>query len=71
MCNKLVEIPPIQWPELRDMYTERKNYSSCYNTLQTFINWKNKEPEMSLSIYSLNGNFKDGTFVAKVRTYDC
>lgn len=68
MCHKLVEIPTIQWPDLRDMYIKRKDRASCYNTIQTFINWKNKEPKMSLKIYSLNGNWKDGTFVAKVRT---
>ncbi|XP_065356120.1 uncharacterized protein LOC135950512 [Calliphora vicina] len=66
MSNKLVEIPINKWPTLRDLYTKRKDRASSYNLLQTLINWKNKEPELQLSIYSLNGDWEaDGTFVAK------
>lgn len=67
MSNKLVEIPENKWSILRDLYVERKDRASCYNLLQTFMNWKNKEPELNLNIYSLNGEWEsDGTFVAKV-----
>ncbi|KAM7351783.1 uncharacterized protein ACRADG_004517 [Cochliomyia hominivorax] len=64
--NKLVEIPLSKWSTLRDLYVKRKDRASCYNLLQTLINWKNKELEFDLKIYSLNGEWEsDGTFVAK------
>ncbi|XP_037805749.1 uncharacterized protein LOC119599895 isoform X1 [Lucilia sericata] len=66
MLNKLVEIPANKWPVLRDLYTKRKDRAACYNLLQSFISWKNKEPELELTIYSLNGDWEaDGTFIAK------
>ncbi|XP_037805747.1 uncharacterized protein LOC119599892 [Lucilia sericata] len=66
MKNKLIEIPVNKWTNLRDLYVKRKDRASCYNLIQTLINWKNKEPELELNIYSLNGDWEaDGTFVAK------
>ncbi|KAM7340990.1 uncharacterized protein ACRADG_003981 [Cochliomyia hominivorax] len=66
MLNKLVEIPTNKWPSLRDLYIKRKDNAACYNLLQTFINWKNNEPELTVNIYSLNGDWEsDGTFIAQ------
>lgn len=67
MSSKLIEIPTEKWPQLRDLYVEHKDEASGYFTLQTFIDWINTEPNLPLTIYSLNNEWAvDGTYVAEV-----
>ncbi|XP_055920168.1 uncharacterized protein LOC129951846 [Eupeodes corollae] len=63
--NTLVEIPIEDWPKLRDLYAVRKLESNSYSLIQNYINWLNKDPSLkeSVKIYSLNGDWSDGTFI--------
>ncbi|XP_061397713.1 uncharacterized protein LOC133333411 [Musca vetustissima] len=69
--NKLIEIPPEKWPQLRDLYVEHKDKSCCYNTLQSFIEWINQEPSLALKIYALNSEWQtDGTYAAHLSAFN-
>ncbi|XP_055917597.1 uncharacterized protein LOC129949901 [Eupeodes corollae] len=63
--NTLVEIPFEDWPKLRDLYVNRNLESNSFSMLRNIINWLNKDPslEKSMKIYSLNGDWSDGTFI--------
>ncbi|XP_055838916.1 uncharacterized protein LOC129906945 [Episyrphus balteatus] len=64
--NILVKIPYKDWPKLRDLYVNRKLESNSFNMIQNFINWLQKDPtleEESVKLYSLNGDWSDGTFI--------
>ncbi|XP_055918700.1 uncharacterized protein LOC129950806 [Eupeodes corollae] len=63
--NNLVEIPFEDWPKLRDLYVKRNLESNSFYLFQNIINWLNKDPslEKSVKLYSLNGDWSDGTFI--------
>ncbi|XP_053961443.1 uncharacterized protein LOC128865294 [Anastrepha ludens] len=64
MRHSLAPIPQSQWPELRDLYEEQKRLSSCYNTIQCFIDWKQQNKDVDINIFSLDGEWaQDGTYV--------
>lgn len=60
-----VEMNERDWINLRDLYrTEwpKKNIVSYY-ILDNFISWVKQEPDFKhLHVYSLNGDWRDGTF---------
>lgn len=63
--NKLIPIPSKEWINLRDLYLINwpENILGYY-TIDNFINWISKTEEIrNLFIYSLNGDWSDGTFV--------
>lgn len=64
--DKLVEILPNDWIELRDVY--QLNWPDnhvAWHTINNYINWFRMEPHIKhLKIYSLNGSWRsDGTYV--------
>lgn len=67
--DHLVEIPPDQWPRLRDMYRRDwpANIIGCY-TVDTFLRWIEQSTAVKhVAIYSLNGDWDDdGTYVCVV-----
>ncbi|XP_037032028.1 uncharacterized protein LOC119071268 [Bradysia coprophila] len=66
MTDKLVEIDKNDWVELRDLYRTawpERNIISYY-ILDNFIGWVKQEPNFKhLHVYSLNGDWSDGTFI--------
>ncbi|XP_058984682.1 uncharacterized protein LOC101899829 [Musca domestica] len=69
--NKLIEIPTENWPQLRDLYAGHEDKASCYNTIQTFIDWIRQEPSLPLKIYSLNSEWQmTGTYVAHLMAFN-
>jgi sRNA-binding regulator protein Hfq len=65
MQDKIFEIPPTDWPELRDIYLpEWPKNIYAYNLLDNYLNWIKRDPKIkNLKVYSLNGDWRDGTFV--------
>lgn len=67
--DKLVEIPPKDWLELRDVFRLRwpENHVA-WHTVNNMSNWFRMAPEIkNLKIYSLNGTWRsDGTYVIVV-----
>lgn len=68
MQDKICEVPPTQWVELRDMFAAdwpRNIYA--YNLLENYLQWRERDPKIkNLKVYSLNGDWSDGTFVVVV-----
>uniref|UniRef100_A0A1I8P9K5 N-acetyltransferase domain-containing protein n=1 Tax=Stomoxys calcitrans TaxID=35570 RepID=A0A1I8P9K5_STOCA len=65
MQTKLIEIPFEKWPQLRNLYQHNKNRAISYNTIQTFIDWAKKDPNLPLKIYTPSREWEvDGTYVA-------
>lgn len=64
MEDQKVEIEPEHWTKLRELY-DSENYLTL-STLQNYIRWSRNEPKEDLKIYSLNGDWSDGTFVIVV-----
>lgn len=65
MRDQKVEIAPKDWPELRDLYDFKSDLA--ISTLDNYIRWMEKETTIeNLSIYCLNGDWSDGTFVVVV-----
>lgn len=65
MFDKLVEISRDDLVKLRDLYKVDwpKNHVGYY-TIQNYITWFEKESNIkNLSIYSLNGDWSDGTYL--------
>lgn len=66
--DKLIEIPSYQWINLRDLYL--KNWPENllgYYTIDNYIRWIEKLTTIEqLFIYSLNGDWSDGTFAVIV-----
>lgn len=67
--DKLVEISPSEWIELRDLY--RLNWPDnhvAWHTINNYLNWFRMEPNIKhLKIFSLNGTWRsDGTYVIVV-----
>ncbi|XP_017060398.1 uncharacterized protein LOC108100837 [Drosophila ficusphila] len=62
--DKLVEIHQSDWTKLRDLYAHRDTDPQGYPCINNFINWVEKDPDLKVKFYSLNGDWeKDGTFV--------
>lgn len=71
MTDKLVEIPVNEWLELRDLYLDNwpENMNGYY-TMDNFINWVIRKPDIKhLWVYSLNGDWSDGTFIVVVLSW--
>lgn len=67
--DKLVEIPPRDWCELRDIYLLNwPDNHVAYHTINNYVNWFRMCPDIKhLKISSLNGNWRsDGTYVIVV-----
>lgn len=65
MDDRLVEIEPGCWTKLRCLY-DSKNYLTL-STLDNYIRWNQNELAIEdVKIYSLNGDWSDGTFVIVV-----
>jgi len=65
--HSLVEIPPRDWNILLDLYSEKRSEPTGYNTINNFIQWIKKEPDMELKCFSLDGEWlSDGTFIIMV-----
>lgn len=68
MADKLIEIESENWPILRDLYDvndANTYYGHC--TIDNYIRWLEKEPhERDWNIYSLNGDWSDGTYLVVV-----
>lgn len=71
MSDKLVEIESENWPALRDLYSANDPstiYAHC--TVDNYIQWLEKEPlQKDWFIYSLNGDWSDGTYVVVVSEF--
>lgn len=70
--DRLVAVPRSKWPELRDLYRQElaDNFVG-YQAIGTFIRWSNNKHQLSIDdfhydIFSLNGEWQDGTFIAVV-----
>jgi hypothetical protein len=67
--DKLVEIPPCNWIELRDIFLLNwpENHVA-WHTINNYVNWNRIRPYIkNLNIYSLNDSWKsDGTYVVVV-----
>ncbi|XP_055375841.1 uncharacterized protein LOC129608383 [Condylostylus longicornis] len=63
--DQLVEIEQNDWPILRDLYKiEWPKHHIAFNIIQNYINWFQKDPNVKyIKVYSLNGDWSDGTFV--------
>lgn len=63
-ADRREEIPREDWPKLRDLYTPDKSRSYiAYTALENYIRWISIDPAVKhVTIYSLNGDFSDGTF---------
>lgn len=62
--NKLVEVYENDWIDLRNLYRAQwpKNIVTYY-ILDNFIGWVKQQPGFKhLHVYSLNGDWTDGTF---------
>lgn len=69
--NQLVKVNHADWPALRDLYrSDWPEHFLGFSTVDTFIRWTEQQPDIkNLAIYSLNGNWADGTFVCVVNIY--
>lgn len=67
--DKLVEVLPNDWIELRDMFLLNwpENHVA-YHTINNYVNWHRKKSYIrDLVIYSLNNSWRsDGTYVIVV-----
>lgn len=68
ITDRLVEIPRADWPTLRDLYRhEWPRHFLVVQTIDTFIRWTEQQPTIDdLHIFSLNGDWSDGTCLAVV-----
>lgn len=66
--DELVEIPPVEWQSLQELF--KVNWPAnvvAFYTIQNYINWFKKEPNLpNIKIYSLNGDWSDGTYIIVV-----
>lgn len=67
--DKLVEISPTEWIELREIFSHNwpENHVA-WHTINNFVNWFRIDPDIKhLKILSLNGSWRsDGTFIVIV-----
>lgn len=68
MKNKLIEIGREHWPALRNLYTANSPEFFGYVLVDTFIRWTEQQPNNlpEVKLYSLNGDWSDGTYAAIV-----
>lgn len=68
MVDKLVEIGSENWASLRNMYAvDDPNTYYAHCTVENYIKWLEKEPGThDWHIYSLNGDWSDGTYLVVV-----
>lgn len=68
MENHLVKIPKENWSELRDLF--KVNWPDNilgYSTIDNYYRWNQKDSDIkNLVIYSLNGDWSDGTYIVIV-----
>lgn len=66
--DKLIEIPPSQLVNLRDLYLKDWPVNMLgYYTIDNYIRWIDKQATIKdLFVYSLNGDWSDGTFAVMV-----
>lgn len=66
--NELVEIKPVDWPELRDKFLDNWPVDHVgYYLVDNYVRWVNQDSNIkNLKFYSLNGDWSDGTFVVVV-----
>lgn len=69
MGSQRIEIDCEDWNDLRDLYLpETPETILGLATISNYIEWHKKEETIeNLTIYSLNGDWSDGTFVLLVR----
>lgn len=68
--DKLIEIPPNDWIELRDLFLLNwPDNQTAWHTINNYVNWYRKQSYIRhLKIYSLNNSWRsDGTYVVVVR----
>lgn len=68
MTDQIVEVERENWTNLRNFFLKDwPNNVVGYYTIDNFIKWTEKEPNTkNLHIYSLNGDWTDGTFAVIV-----
>lgn len=68
MSDKLVEIESENWAALRNLYSaEDPNTIYAHCTVDNYIRWLETEPQQKdWFIYSLNGDWSDGTYAVVV-----
>lgn len=67
MDDRLVEIPVAKWSDLRDLYLrDWPRHMLGYQTINTFLSWMNQQRIDHLSVFSLNDDWSDGTFLCLV-----
>lgn len=73
MENQAIKIECGDWTGLRALYLpETPETILGLTTISNYIHWNEKEsPIQNLDIYSLNGDWSDGTFVLVVCVYSC
>lgn len=71
MTNRLVEIEPKDLPNLLNLYTPdgKKNYIT-YTAIENYNRWFNQDPNLEhVKVFSLNGDYSDGTFIITVNIW--
>lgn len=70
--DELVEIPPVEWIELRELFSHNwpENHVA-WQTINNFVNWFRTDPDIKhLKILSLNGTWRsDGTYIVIVSCF--
>lgn len=62
--HRLVEIQRNDWKILLELYAENKTDSTGYRTIQNYMRWIEKNSELDIKFFSLDGDWKtDGTFI--------
>lgn len=71
MTDKLIPIPSKEWINLRNLYLVNWPENMLgYYTIDNYVNWNSKDENIrNLWVYSLNGDWSDGTFLVIVCTY--
>lgn len=66
--DRLVAIPGIEWKNLRDLFQPKWPANAvAYYTIDNYINWLQLKPAMkNIQVYSLNGDWRDGTYLIVV-----
>ncbi|XP_055304585.1 uncharacterized protein LOC129569590 isoform X2 [Sitodiplosis mosellana] len=75
MENRLVKIESEKWSSLKSLYAETPETILGLTTISNYIRWMQKDGLIdNLAIYSLNGDWSDGTFAVVDRYhvyFDC
>lgn len=68
-ANRLVKLNRVDWPALRELYIRNwPEHIMGFFTVDNFIRWTEKKPSdvQNVCIYSLDGDWSDGTFICTV-----